>query len=79
MPIATANELKIGVGCHALYRVGTLEFLVKIKDTRQRYGSLDALIAPEAGNGEKWVSVGSLSPLPPTGCGAGDMIFFPGS
>lgn len=43
-------------------RYGRLEadgfrFNVKIKDVRNRYGNLDVLVTPMAGDGEKWVSV----------------------
>jgi hypothetical protein len=69
--IATARELSLGIGCHALVRLAggsqPAEAEVEIINTRQRYGSLDALVRPVAGRGESWVALSSLRSMPQPG------------
>lgn len=66
--IATARQLSIPIGCHALWHVATsVKVEVVIVDTRQRWNIADCLIEPVAGAGAKWVEVGSLSPMPSNG------------
>jgi hypothetical protein len=68
--IATARELSLGIGCHALIRIAgggaqAAAAEVEIIDTRQRWGAVDALVRPVAGRGETWVALSSLRPMPP--------------
>lgn len=62
--IETAKGMSVGIGTIILYRSNgdTSDFRVKARviDMRQRYGMVDALIEPIAGEGSKWVNASGL-------------------
>lgn len=54
----TASELGVLVGQTGAYRPSRdLNFEVRVLDARTRYGTIDVLIAPVAGNGSQWVTL----------------------
>lgn len=51
-----ARELAAAIGRRGSLRVSgsRLSFTVEIVDVRERFGSIDYLVRPVAGNGETW-------------------------
>jgi hypothetical protein len=52
----TAAEMAKMIGKPAQLDVGGMTFLVTIVDVRNRFGSVDYLVTPQAGHGEQWKS-----------------------
>ena len=58
----TTMELMKNIGKVAEWDDGSgLKYEVTITDSRLRWGSVDYLIVPVAGSGQRWVSGGSVS------------------
>ena len=53
----TGQEIADPIGRTGYYHPdGSLEIPVVVRNTRPRYGTIDYLIAPIGGSGEKWVA-----------------------
>lgn len=54
----TGAELSRLIGRTGLYGVkGAISFRVTVTDWRNRYGRIDVLLVPEAGEGETWTEI----------------------
>lgn len=51
----TATELGTVIGKTGTYRLDGIGVWVKVLDTRERFGEVDYLICPVAGDGQRWV------------------------
>ena len=51
----TATTMRTYIGRVGSYRVGQMRFEVSVLDVRTRWGALDFLITPCAGQGSQWV------------------------
>jgi hypothetical protein len=59
----TASEMAALIGATGGYRpTRDLQFQVKVVDVRTRYGNVDVLIAPKAGNGAQWITLDRFEP-----------------
>lgn len=58
-------EMAALIGATGGYRPSRdLQFQVRVLDVRTRYGTVDVLIAPVAGNGTQWVTLDRFTPDP---------------
>jgi hypothetical protein len=48
------------IGRQGCWKANKLEFIVTIVDARERFGTTDVLITPEAGSGQRWVELTSV-------------------
>ena len=53
--IQTAKKMSPSIGTEGTILLEGMAVAVKVVDMRQRYGTVDALIRPLQGHGEKWV------------------------
>ena len=53
--IQTARKMSPSIGTEGTILLEGMSVAVKVIDMRQRYGTVDALIRPLQGHGEKWV------------------------
>jgi hypothetical protein len=58
--ITRASEMLPLVGKIAEIAVGEMRVTVKIVDSRERWGKVDALVTPLKGSGQAWKSTDSL-------------------
>lgn len=59
----TATELARLIGATgSFHATRDLNFEVRVLDARTRYGSVDVLIAPKAGNGSQWITLDRFEP-----------------
>lgn len=53
--VATSRELQTYVGQTGRFTVNGLTIQIKVQDARVRFGHVDLLLTPVAGNGSRWV------------------------
>ena len=53
--VATSQELAAFVGQTGRIDLNGLSIQVKVQDARLRFGHIDLLLTPEAGDGQRWV------------------------
>ena len=59
----SATTLQSIIGHRAELDCTGLSVLVEILDARSRFGTVDALVRPVAGSGQRWVDCRSLVPV----------------
>jgi hypothetical protein len=60
----TVAEMANWIGCLGAVKIGDFDIHVKILDLRERFGTMDCLITPLCGEGQKWVEFNRFRLLP---------------